>query len=309
VPALRAIDARKPVVRIAAFQEPLDDALFEQPLQAPLGAQLGQVAIGALVERARAGLARAIHAALWCLSRCFRTGLAASGHDASNAGTLASVSSPPRLPTIARDRDICVSAARTKFVTYGFGKRCSTISAVRQLPSRCALQYFGQVATGRFRERAMTAPGRGCVKTPFATEFGCPRTIAESLIVVPDAFYEVEICLHSSMRAFSHSLGRKYAFVVMESCRSAQLRGQWLVTNLHRSPVLLRANGGNGRGAEPEPIIPNVSHVAKTGWSARKNFRTRSDGCRPDSVSGIGGPILTESLQSASARAGCRARC
>jgi len=129
VPALRTIDPRKAVVGISAFHEPLDGALFEQPLQAPLGAQFGQMAIGALVERARAGLARAIHTALWCLSSCSRTWLAASGHDASNAGTLASVSSPPRLPTIARDRSACVNAAGTNFVNHGFGKRCSIIAA------------------------------------------------------------------------------------------------------------------------------------------------------------------------------------
>jgi len=35
------------VVRISAFQESVDDALFEQPLQAPLGSQFGHVAIGA----------------------------------------------------------------------------------------------------------------------------------------------------------------------------------------------------------------------------------------------------------------------
>jgi len=44
------------LVRIAAFEEALDDALFQQPLQAPLGSQFRQVAIGALVE----GLARAL---------------------------------------------------------------------------------------------------------------------------------------------------------------------------------------------------------------------------------------------------------
>jgi hypothetical protein len=32
----------------------LDDALFEQPLQAPRGSQFRQVAIGALIKRARA---------------------------------------------------------------------------------------------------------------------------------------------------------------------------------------------------------------------------------------------------------------
>ena len=78
VPASRAIDAREPVVRISAFQEALDDALLDQPLQAPLGSQFGHVAIGALVERARTVVAGAIHAALWRPSRRSRTWLAAS---------------------------------------------------------------------------------------------------------------------------------------------------------------------------------------------------------------------------------------
>jgi len=78
VPASRAIDSREPVVRIAAFQEAIDDALRKQPLQPPLGSQFGHVAIGALVERARAGVARAIHPAFWCAFRCSRTWLAAS---------------------------------------------------------------------------------------------------------------------------------------------------------------------------------------------------------------------------------------
>jgi hypothetical protein len=62
VAAFRTIHAREPVMRIAAFEEALDDALFEPPLQASLGAQFRQVAIGASVKRARARLARAIHA-------------------------------------------------------------------------------------------------------------------------------------------------------------------------------------------------------------------------------------------------------
>jgi hypothetical protein len=37
VTALRAIHAGEPVMRIAALEEALDDALLEQPLQAPFG--------------------------------------------------------------------------------------------------------------------------------------------------------------------------------------------------------------------------------------------------------------------------------
>ena len=75
VAAFGAIDPCEPVVRIAAFEEALDDALFEQPLQASLGAQFRQVAIGALIERARARPARPIHAAC---GRPARRSLAAS---------------------------------------------------------------------------------------------------------------------------------------------------------------------------------------------------------------------------------------
>ena len=73
--AFGAIHAREPVMRIAAFEEALDDALFEQPLQAPFGSQSRQVAIGALVERARARVTRAIDSAC---SRPSRRSLAAS---------------------------------------------------------------------------------------------------------------------------------------------------------------------------------------------------------------------------------------
>ena len=58
--AFGAIREREPAVRVAAFEEALDDALFEQALQAPLGSQFRQVAIGALVEGARARVARAM---------------------------------------------------------------------------------------------------------------------------------------------------------------------------------------------------------------------------------------------------------
>jgi hypothetical protein len=40
------IHAGEPVMRITAFEEALDDTLFEPPLQAPLGSQLRQVASG-----------------------------------------------------------------------------------------------------------------------------------------------------------------------------------------------------------------------------------------------------------------------
>lgn len=73
--ALGAIHAREPVMRITTFEKTLDDALFEQPLQAPFGAQFGQVAIGALVKRTRARLARAINTTCW---RASRRSLAAS---------------------------------------------------------------------------------------------------------------------------------------------------------------------------------------------------------------------------------------
>jgi hypothetical protein len=65
-------------MRIAAFQEALDDALFEQPLQTPLGSQFRHVAIGALVEGARARVTRAIDAAFGRPPRRSRTSLATS---------------------------------------------------------------------------------------------------------------------------------------------------------------------------------------------------------------------------------------
>src|SRR6266581_8175432 len=80
VTAFGTINAREPVVRITAFQEAFDHALFEQSLQPPLGSQFRQVAIGALVEGARARVARAIHAAF---GRPSGRSLAASRHDAS----------------------------------------------------------------------------------------------------------------------------------------------------------------------------------------------------------------------------------
>ena len=78
MPASRAIDAREPVMWVPAFEKALDDALLEQPLQALLGSQFGHVPIGALVERARARVARAIHTAFWRPPRRSRTWLAAS---------------------------------------------------------------------------------------------------------------------------------------------------------------------------------------------------------------------------------------
>ena len=76
--AFGTINAREPVGRISAFQEALDDALFEQPLQPSLGSQFGHVAIGALVEGARTRVTRTINTASWRPSRRSRTWLAAS---------------------------------------------------------------------------------------------------------------------------------------------------------------------------------------------------------------------------------------
>src|SRR5439155_1815522 len=89
VTAFGAIHAREPVVRVAAFEEALDDALFEQALQAPLGSQFREVAIGALIEGTRARLTLVIHAAFGRPARRSRASLAASRHDASNAATRA----------------------------------------------------------------------------------------------------------------------------------------------------------------------------------------------------------------------------
>jgi hypothetical protein len=68
VTAFGTINTRKPVVRVSAFQEALDDALFKQPLQPPLGSQFRHVTIGASVEGARARVTRAINTALWASS-------------------------------------------------------------------------------------------------------------------------------------------------------------------------------------------------------------------------------------------------
>src|SRR6266853_4713279 len=89
VTAFGAIHARESVVRVAAFEEALDDAFFEQPLQAPLGSQFGQVAIGALIEETRARLTLVIHAAFGRPARRSRAWLAGSLQDAINAATLA----------------------------------------------------------------------------------------------------------------------------------------------------------------------------------------------------------------------------
>jgi len=66
------------VVHISAFQEAIDDALFRQPLQPPLGSQFCHVAIGALVERARARVTGPIDIVSWRSPRRSRTWLAAS---------------------------------------------------------------------------------------------------------------------------------------------------------------------------------------------------------------------------------------
>jgi len=73
VTAFGTIDAGESVVRIPAFQESIDDALFEQPLQALLGSKFRPVAIDASEERARARSARAIHTACWRPSGRSRT--------------------------------------------------------------------------------------------------------------------------------------------------------------------------------------------------------------------------------------------
>jgi hypothetical protein len=44
------------------------------------------------------------------------------------------------------------------------------------------------------------------VKTLDAGKFGDTQTIAEVPIVAPGAFYEVDLFVHPSIRAFSHSL-------------------------------------------------------------------------------------------------------
>ena len=58
--ACRAVDAREPVVRIAAFQKALDYPLFEQPLKAPAGAQFCRLPVRALIQRACTRLARPV---------------------------------------------------------------------------------------------------------------------------------------------------------------------------------------------------------------------------------------------------------
>ena len=76
--AFGAKNPRESVVRIAAFDEALDNALFKQALQPPFGSQFRQVAIGASVERARAGVARAIHTAFRHPARRSPTWIAAN---------------------------------------------------------------------------------------------------------------------------------------------------------------------------------------------------------------------------------------
>ena len=78
MPAGVAVDAREAVVRISAFQESIDGALFEQPLQPAIGSQFRHVAIGALVKGARTGVPGAIHTAFGRPSPRSRTWLAAS---------------------------------------------------------------------------------------------------------------------------------------------------------------------------------------------------------------------------------------
>jgi len=63
VTAAGTMNAREPAVRVAAFEKAPDDPLFDQALQPSLGPQLHRVPLGALVERTRARIARAIEPA------------------------------------------------------------------------------------------------------------------------------------------------------------------------------------------------------------------------------------------------------
>ena len=77
VAAIAAAQPREAVMRIAAFEEALNDTLFEQPLQAPLGSEFRHVTHSALVKRTRSGIARPICSASWRPLRRSRTWLAA----------------------------------------------------------------------------------------------------------------------------------------------------------------------------------------------------------------------------------------
>ncbi len=69
------------------------------------------------------------------------------------------------------------------------------------------------------------------------------------------------------------------------SGRKRQLRSFGSGRSRRQRPLPLHpaTTDRNGRAAAPEPIIPNVSHVAKSGRPASKSFRTVSDGCWPGS--------------------------
>jgi hypothetical protein len=84
-------------VRITAFEKPLDDLLFDQPLEAAFGAKRLRVPLGAPVQCARTRVARPIHAARWFVGNarhCPPLGrsaitLDASSHEANNAAARA----------------------------------------------------------------------------------------------------------------------------------------------------------------------------------------------------------------------------
>ena len=74
-----------------------------------------------------------------------------------------------RWRTVACDRGAGVNAARTKFVDYQFGKRRSIIAAT------LSRKYFGEIATGRSKERAMSAQRL----SPIGVCFGAVQVLSE----------------------------------------------------------------------------------------------------------------------------------
>jgi hypothetical protein len=78
VPGDLASDAGETVVRIAAFDEAIDGLLLHLTLKAPGSAQLVRVATDALVQSARARIARPVDSAAWRNS-------VSTAHPASNA--------------------------------------------------------------------------------------------------------------------------------------------------------------------------------------------------------------------------------
>jgi len=55
--AVAAVHARESVMRVTAFEKPLDHALLDVPLQPPLGSQLLRMLQGALIKRTCPGVA------------------------------------------------------------------------------------------------------------------------------------------------------------------------------------------------------------------------------------------------------------